>query len=155
MPRVDVLVDDADRQAVGELAAIGAAGRHEPLRRPGDPDVVRPDRAGAPRTAVQLERVPLLEPHPLAELVDRDLRLERACSAWRRGRPTGRSLSAGHPAAESVRRIDSRQQTSSEARSNCWIVSSRSVYRMIAVTPCPWLGARSRLSIAVNARSPR
>src|ERR1035441_8292244 len=75
MPRVDVLIDDTDRQTGGELAAIGAAGRHEPPRRSGDPDVVWPDRAGAPGTAMQLERVQLLKPHPLAELVGRYLPL--------------------------------------------------------------------------------
>src|ERR1035441_6208241 len=75
MPRVYVLVNDTDRQPGGEVAAIRAARHHESRRGLGDPDVERPDGTGTPGTAMQLERILLLEPHALAKLVDRNLRL--------------------------------------------------------------------------------
>ena len=149
---VDVLVDEVDGQAGRELARlVAAADPHPRLGR----DLVLPGVRASPRTKGTrgagrdcLRRPPgrfAAGPAPAAP--------RRACSERRPVRPRGRSRSrrrrAGLLAPDLLAARDQR-----DARSNCWIVSSRSVYRISTVTPSP-TSLRSRRRKTTNAISPR
>ena len=154
MPCVDVLVDDADRQAIGEFAAVSAAGRHEPLRRPGDPDVMRPDRCGTPGTALELERVLLLKPHALAELVDRDLRLGQRV---RRGALADPEADLDRCVAQPGIRAPDRLQAADQKRGALELLDRQQPQRVShdRRDPVPPAGCTEPSQQAVNASSPR
>ena len=130
---VEVLVDDvrpggprANSQAPGSsCSASTAPAVSSTLDRP----VVPGGQArSAPRAAVELDGVPSSRPPCRRGAARSPSRVLRGCWAFR-ARPTQRPIEIGSSPSLGVLVPDRprRQQISSAARSNCWIVSSRSV----------------------------
>ena len=153
-PPVDLLVHHDDRQALvrrpasaeealAELVAAVDQRAARPVRVGLGVEVLAGlDGAAAPRAGRQLVR--------RADAADRPNWLPRACliastaSSVRLGvvrRPTHRPMrngvlpQRGRPCSRALRRIDSQAQIRAVARWNCWIVSSRSVYRIRTAMP--------------------